>query len=407
MKKNPHPALPAVLALVLAASVALTACGGGKPEAEAKPAAEKPAAKEGEHGDKDGIKLSEEDTRRAGIKVETLAARTLADSVTVTATIRANQDRVARVAPRVEGRVAGIAANLGDRVRQGQPLATLDSLVIGEAASAWVQAQSSYRVAEADFKRSESLNAEEIIPKKEFLRAQSEFEKAAVALRAAEDKLRLLGVSPQRGDAHGKREHIESVFAVTAPFAGTIVEKKATIGQLSTPADPLFVIADLSKVWIEADLTEALLSRVRIGAEATVTTDAYPGERFSGRVTYVAAMLDKDKRTVPARIEVDNQDGRLKPEMFATATIVSSGTTAKPATEALTVPDAAIVLMQGVPSVFVFENGGYEQRAIEPGDKLAGRTVVKSGLKAGEQVVAAGTYALKARVLKSQIGDEH
>jgi cobalt-zinc-cadmium efflux system membrane fusion protein len=407
MNKNRHPRLPAALAVLLATSLALSACGGGKPTAEAKAAEAKTVAKEGEHGDKDAIKLSEQEASRAGIKLQTLAAQSVADSVTVTATIQANQDRVARVAPRVEGRITGVTASLGDRVRPGQALASLDSLVIGEAASAWVQAQSTYRVAEADFKRLEGLNAEEIIPKKEYLRAQSEFEKAAVSLRAAEDKLRLLGVTPQRSDAHGKGSHIDSVFAVTAPFAGTIVEKKAALGQLATPSEPLFVIADLSKVWIEADLTESLLSRVRIGADATVTTDAYPGERFSGRVTYVAAMLDKQKRTVPARIEVDNKDGRLKPEMFATATITSSGAAAKPATDVLTVPDAAIVLMQGVPSVFVFENGGYEQRAIEPGDKLGGRTVVKSGLKAGEQVVAAGTYALKARVLKSQIGDEH
>jgi membrane fusion protein, heavy metal efflux system len=110
---------------------------------------------------------------------------------------------------------------------------------------------------------------------------------------------------------------------------------------------------------------------------------------------------------VPARIEVDNKDGRLKPEMFATATITTSGAGFEPAKDVLAIPDGAIVLMQGVPSVFVFEHGGYEQRPIEPGDKLGGRTVVKAGLKAGEQVVAAGTYALKARVLKSQIGDEH
>lgn len=399
--------LPTALAVLLATTLALTACGGGKAEPDAKAAAGKSAPKEGEHGDKEGLKLSEEEARRAGIKLETLAAQTVAASVTVTATIQPNQDRLARVAPRVEGRITGVSAHLGDRVRQGQALASLDSLLIGEAASAWSQAQSSYRVAEADFKRAESLNAEEIIPKKEYLRARSEFEKAASALRAAEDKLRLLGVTPQRADAHGKSDHIESVFAVTAPFAGVIVEKKATLGQLATPSDPLFVVADLSKVWIEADLTEAMLARVRIGADASVTVSAYPGERFGGKVTYVASMLDKEKRTVPARIEVDNKDGRLKPEMFATATITTNGTGSEPAKDVLAIPDGAIVLMQGVPSVFVFEDGHYEQRAIEPGDKLGGRTVVKAGLKAGEQVVAAGTYALKARVLKSQIGDEH
>jgi cobalt-zinc-cadmium efflux system membrane fusion protein len=400
-------ARPTSLIPVLAMLLALAACGGGKPDAEAKAAAAKPSAKEGEHGDRDGIKLSAAEVHRAGIKLETLAAKSLADSLTVTATIRANQDRIARIAPRVEGRITSVSAGLGDHVRAGQALASLDSLVIGEALSAWVQAQSSLRVAEADYKRSEALNAEEIIPKKDFLRSKSEYEKAVLGLHAAEDKLRLLGVAPLRNDAHAQVQQVESTFAVTAPFAGVVIEKKATLGQLGTPGEPLFVVADLSRLWIEADLSEALLARVRIGAEATVMVTAYPGERFNGRVTYVAAVMDKDKRTVPARIEVENKDGRLKPEMFATATIATSGSAAKPAVDVLSVPDEAIVLMQGLPSVFVFEHGGYEQRAIDPGDKVGGRTVVKSGVAAGEQVVSAGAYALKARVLKSQISDEH
>ena len=393
---------------LLALLLAVAACTGGKPDADAKTTAAKPgSSKEGEQGEKDGIKLSAEEAQRAGIKLETLATRSLVDSLIVTATIRANPDRIARIAPRVEGRVTSVSTALGDRVRAGQALASLDSPVIGEAASALVQAQSSLRVAEADIKRSEALNAEEIIPRKDFLRSKSEYEKALIGLRASEDRLRLLGVTPRKSDGTSPSGRIDSGFAVTAPFAGVVIEKKATLGQLATPGEPLFVVADLSKLWIEADLAEAVLAQVRIGAQATVTVTAYPGERFSGRVTYVAAVLDKDKRTVAARIEVDNKDGRLKPEMFATATIATSGAGAKPPADALTVADESIVLMQGLPSVFVFERGGYEQRAIEPGGKVGGRTVVKSGLTAGEQVVSAGTYALKARVLKSQISDEH
>lgn len=398
---------PVLLIPALALLLTLVGCSGGKAEADAKAAAAQPAAKEGEHGDKSGLKLGAEEAQRAGIQLETLATKSLADSLTVTATIRANQDRIARISPRIEGRITSVSASLGDHVRAGQALASLDSLVIGEAASAWVQAQSSVRVAEADYKRSQALDADEIIPKKDFLRSKSEYEKAVVGLRATEDRLRLLGLAPRRNDEHGKAEHVESTFAVTTPFAGVVIEKKATLGQLATPSEALFVVADLSRLWIEADLSEALLARVRVGAEATVTVTAYPGERFSGRVTYVAAVLDKDKRTVPARIEVENKDGRLKPEMFATATIVTSGAASKPAADVLSVPDGAIVLMQGLPSVFVFEHGGYEQRAIEPGEKVGGRTIVKSGLVEGEKVVSAGAYALKARALKSQISDEH
>ncbi|MBA4280846.1 efflux RND transporter periplasmic adaptor subunit [Ralstonia sp.] len=394
---------PAAMAVAMAATLALlAACGGGeKPATEKNDSKQKAEAKSSEHDEKAGLKLSKEEAERAGIQLEALKPQALVDTVKVTATIRPNQDRIARIAPRVEGRVASVLANLGDTVRGGQTVATLDSLSVGEASSALLQAQSTVRVAEADFKRAAALNAEEIIPQREYLRAKSEHEKAEAALRAAEDRLRLLGVSPKQAAGH-----VQSMFPVTAPFAGTVIEKKATVGALSNPSEPLFVVADLSKVWIEANLAEAMLTKVRVGARAIVTLDAYPGEHFEGRVTYVASVLEKESRTIPARIEVDNPDRRLKPEMFATATIESAAT-ATPKAQVLTVPDAAIVLMQGQPNVFVFEHGGYEQRAIEPGAKLGGRTVIKSGLAAGEQVVSAGTYALKARVLKSQIGDEH
>lgn len=397
-------ALSRALYLLTAVAVAgaLVACGKGETAAPAKAASFSAAGEKGDakkEGAKEGggLKLSAEEAQRAGIKVETLASLAFADSITVTATIHPNQDRIARVAPRVEGRIIFVTANLGDAVKAGQPLAVLDSLAIGEAQSALQQAQSHQRVAQSDFKRAESLNADEIIPQREFLKARSELEKASSELRAAQDKLRLLGGSAQAGGA------AVSTFSLNAPLAGTIVQKTAIVGELGTPAAPLFTVADLSRVWIEANLTEDALSKVHVGADATVKVAAYPGELFKGRVTYVASLLDKDSRTVPARIEVDNKDGRLKPEMFATATIDTNGAKR----EALSVPDAAILLLHGQPTIFVAKGEGFESRAIEPGDKLSGRTVIKSGLAAGEKVVTAGAYALKARLLKSQIGDEH
>lgn len=392
----------ALFLLTAAALVsALSACGKNddvspvvNPSSTA--AQEQTEAKKDNVADASDLKLSVEDAQRAGIEVETLASLAFADSITVTATVRPNQDRIARVAPRVEGRITSVSAKLGETVRAGQSLAVLDSLAIGEAQSSLQQAQSQQRVAQADFKRAESLNAEEIIPQREFLKAKSELEKASAELRAAQDKLRLLGGSAQAGGA------ATSTFSLNAPLAGTIVQKTAIVGELGTPAEPLFTVADLSRVWIEANLTEDTLSKIRVGAEAAVTVNAYPGEQFKGRVTYVASLLDKDSRTVPARIEVDNADGRLKPEMFATATINTNGAKR----EALSVPDAAILLLQGQPTIFVAKGDGFESRAIEPGEKLSGRTVIKSGVAAGEKVVTQGAYALKARLLKSQIGAE-
>lgn len=398
--KSKAPVTAQRLPMLLGTAVvllALAACGGGKPT-DGKAAAEAKDAPKAEGGkEAGGLKLSAEEAQRAGVKVETLAQQPFADAITVTATIRPNQDRIARVAPRVEGRIVQVTGVLGAQVKAGQSLAVLDSLAIGEAQSALLHAQSSQRVAQADFKRAESLAADEIIPQRDFLRAKAELEKSSAELRAAQDKLRLLGGSARSDGA------ANSTFPLTSPLAGTVIQKKATVGELGTPSEPLFTVADLSKVWIEANLTEDTLSKVKVGSAATVTVTAYPGERFVGRVTYVANLLDKDSRTIPARIEVENKDGRLKPEMFATAIIDTNGAKR----EALAVPDAAILMLQGQPTLFVEEHGGYEARAIEPGEKLSGRTVIKSGVAAGEKVVTAGAYALKARLLKSQISDEH
>jgi cobalt-zinc-cadmium efflux system membrane fusion protein len=402
-----RPARLAAAAMALAVALSLAACGGGggggaKDEhaAEGDKQAEHAGEKKGEEGHAEGaeeLTLTAEEAERAGVKVEAIKSEELGETLQVTATIRPDQDRLARVAPRIEGRITSAPAKLGDRVQAGQTLATLDSVDVAEAHATWTQAQAELRIAEADFKRAESLNAEEIIPRKDFLRAQADRDKAAAAVRNAADRLRLLG-GAQAASGSGV-----AGFAVTAPFAGTVIEKKVTLGELGSPSEPMFTVADLSKVWIQADLPEVALAKVRVGANAKVTVPAYPGETFSGRVGHIGAMLDKDTRTIAARIEVANADGRLKPEMFATATIEAGGDKR----EAIALPDAAIVLLEGKPTVFVFEQGAYEAREVEPGERVGGRTLLKSGVKAGDQVVTSGAYALKARKLKSQLGHGH
>jgi cobalt-zinc-cadmium efflux system membrane fusion protein len=153
------------------------------------------AEKKEEHGAEARLVLTDEEIKTAGIQIEELKAQSLVDQVVLTATIRANQDRIAHVAPRVSARITKVNANLGDNVKQGQTLALLDSIELGEAHSAYQQAQSQFALAKSDFERAETLKADEIIPEKDYLRARSEYEKERASLRAAEDKLRLLGVS--------------------------------------------------------------------------------------------------------------------------------------------------------------------------------------------------------------------
>lgn len=385
-------------ALVL--SLALAACGRNAPEA--KPATEKQttAPEKTAANDKEAaveapeagqIHLTEADIKAAGIRTEEADEAEVHERIAVTATIQANQDRLAHVAPRVPGRIVGITAKLGDRVKAGQALASLDSIEIGEAHSAYRQADSQFKLAQADFERAEKLHAEQIVPEKDYLRSRSELEKARANLRATTDKLRLMGVAPS---------HDGSVFPLAAPFAGTVIEKTAVLGELAQPDKSLFTVADLSVVWIEANLFEKDLGKIKVGATVGVSVAAYPDELFKGRLTYISSVMDKESRTIKARVEVANADGRLKPDMFANAAIDTAT-----AGKALTVPTGAVLLLEGKKTVFVREKDGFEKREVELGDNLGGRFVVKDGIEAGEAVVVEGAYALKARLLKSKIGD--
>lgn len=382
-------------AAALLASVAVAGCGPDKHahEAAAATGAEKPDA----HAGEDLVKLSDDEMKRAGVRVGAVAESTLSDELVLTATVRANREALAHVAPRVPGRIISISARQGDMVRAGQPLAILDSIEIGDAHSAWLQARAESALALAAFERAERLAAEQIIPAKEHQRARTELEKSRIMVAATEAKLRMLGVVPRAEPG----AQASSTFPLLAPRTGTVLERKAVTGELAKPDESLFTIADFSTLWIEANVAEKDLARVKRGAPARVTVAAYP-EAFAGKVTYIGGTMEKETRTVLARIEVANADGRLKPEMFASAAIGTGGTKT-----ALVLPESAVTLLQGLATVFVEEGAGFEARPVELGARSGTSVEVRSGLRPGELVVIEGVYALKARALKKTIGAGH
>lgn len=387
-------------AAVLAA-IALTLTGGcgSKDEHSAGEGKkdEHAAGKEEGHND-DLIKLSDEEASRAGVKTETLEERQLADAVTVTGTIEPNRERIAHVLPRVPGRIVNVSAKLGDSVRQGQTLATIESIEVGEAYSAHAQALADAEVAARAFERAERLHNEQIIPGKEYQRARAEFDKTRAQARAAADKLKMLGVIPGTGDKGSP----VSRFPVTAPLAGAVIERKAVLGELASAEEPLFTVADLSTVWVEASIAEAQLGKVRPGAVAKVRLSAYPDQVFQGKVGHVSAVLDKETRAAKAIVALANPKGLLKPSMFASVSIETGN-----ARKVLALPESAVTLVQGLPNVFIEQAGGFEARPVELGERSDGSIILKSGVKPGELVVTEGTYALKARLLKSQISSGH
>lgn len=389
-----QPAALLTAFVVLLATLALPGCGRDQQKQDEVPAAEKSIAQPASGApEKSLLKLGAEEARTAGLRTAPVQLQDVAERVIVTATIQPNQNRIAHVAPLIAGRLTRVDANLGDRVRRGQVLAVVNSVEAGQARASYQQAQSEHLLAQANFERAERLYRQQIVAQKDYLRARAELQQAQANLRAARERLHTYGVAV-------KSDGEPSVVPVTAPIAGMVIEKKAVIGELAGPDQPLFTVADLSNMWIEADIFEKDLGKLRPGLSADVTIAAYPGERFEGRVTYLSPVVDPETRTIKARVEVANPEGRLRPNMFATVAIETPARK-----QVLQVPDDAVVLLQGQPTVFVAEGDGFQPRAVRPGEKFGGQTLIQAGLKPGELVVVSGAYALKARLLKSQIGD--
>ena len=284
-----------VAGLLMPFALLLGGCGRTDNAAPKQPAqaASTPAAAE----TKGSVTLSIEEAKAAGIQVQEVQLSDVAATVVLNGTLGANQDRIATILPRLPGRIVSAPVPLGAAVRAGQTLAVIESIDLGDAQSAHRQAASESRVAEAALERAQKLAAEDIIAQKDLQRARGDAERARAALRAAADKLRLLGVSPAPMDSNK-----DAVYPVTTPLSGTLIDKHAVVGaQVET--DALFTVADLSTIWLDADAFEKDLAALKIGSPASVTIAAYPDQAFQGHLTYLSATMDTTSRTVKARVE--------------------------------------------------------------------------------------------------------
>ncbi|MGP1717098.1 MAG: efflux RND transporter periplasmic adaptor subunit [Methylophilus sp.] len=392
--------------VTLMALLMLSACTADKsPQSGHTGTAEQQSA---QHEEIDALTFTEAELKQFGISIIAVTSRPLQDQLTLTANIVANQNKLAHVTPRIEGKLSKVIANLGDQVTAGQRLAEIDSIQMGEARAQYRSSQSELALALANFERISRLHEDKVVPQKQLLESQSVLERAKSAAYADSERLRMYGgLSKENG----------STYVLTAPFAGIVLEKNAVIGELAKTTDSIFTIADMSTVWIEADVPERDLKDIAIGKTAAVTVSAYPEEVFSGKVSYLASVVDKTTRTVKARIELRNPEHKLRIDMFATA--VLSHAASQPV---LVVPAEAIVMIQGIPHVYIalpqtvqqhatqqnpVQQATFEARPVALGQRVNAEVEIKSGLREGEHIVQSGVYALKARQLKSQISDEH
>ena len=390
--------LPALVLTLGLSAAALAACGSeGVPPANGETAQAEGGGSAG--GDEQAgeetelVILDSVAVRLGGIEVGIAEAITARD-LPVTGTITYDANRVSHIGARTEGRVVGLRADLGTRARRGQVLVELESAEVGQIRAEEHEAEALLGIAQENYAREQRLEQQGISSRKEYLAAQADLRRAEASLKSARERLRVMGAG------HGEGGH----FDIVAPFAGVVVARDVSLGEPAGPADTLLTLADLSRVWIELDIFERDLARVRVGQPVAVSVTAYPGRAFPGAIVYVGDVLDPQKRTVRARVEIPNADGALKPGMFATARIrIGSG-----GPPLAVVPQDAVQNLDGRTVVFVPGDSAGEFRpvTVEVGETVDGdRVVIRTGLSPGSRVVVAGAFALRSELAKGEIGE--
>ncbi|MGQ0793382.1 MAG: efflux RND transporter periplasmic adaptor subunit [Deltaproteobacteria bacterium] len=384
-------------ASVLALVIVLISCGGGETARNDREMQDE----EQMHGEHEGeapgmVNLSPESLKTANIEVEEASLKLLNDILQVTGKVYFNENKLAHIGSRVAGRILQLRANLGDRVEEGAILAVIDSIELGEAESRYLRLRANLDAQEKSLERARTLLDGKAIPLGEFQRREAEYISVRAEFRAAEDRLGLLGVS--KGEIL-KSGAVNSKYSVRAPFAGTIVERQATIGEIIEPAANLFMLADLSALWVIADISERDISLIQTGLAVEIMVSAYPNDLFKGVITYIGDMLDSSTRTVKIRTEVDNSVGKLKPEMFASVNILTEGEE-----NVLAIPESA--LQRDGEDTFVFIAKGeyaFEKRVVAVGPAVRGFHRVISGIEPGEGVVTGGAFILKSELQKGEL----
>ena len=317
--------------------------------------------------------------------------------------IAVDEDRSTPVFSPYAGRVIKLLARPGESVTQGQPLFVIEAADTVQAQNDLIatmtglnKARSALDLAQLQHKRAKDLFEGKAVPLKDYqqaeatlIQAQNDLRSTQTALEAARNKLRILGFTDEAISTFQERGRINPETTIFAPIAGTVVQRKIGPGQFvnSGASDPVFVIGDLSTVWLTAFVRETDASNVSVGQEIAFNVLALPGRPLTARINYVSAAIDPATRRLLARATIDNKDGRLKPEMFANVTIYSDSDH-----PAIAVPKQALIYEGDQVRVWVAHaDKSIELRRIKPGLTNGDLVEVEGNLKPGEQIVTKGS----------------
>jgi RND family efflux transporter MFP subunit len=346
------------------------------------------------------ITLTPEAIQRAGIVLAPVSAGRDISALRLPGVVQPNAYKQVVVTPVVGGRVTRVLAELGQSVRRGQRLAEIFSPELAEAETRFVSARAELDAHERELQRTEKLVEIGSASRQELERLHAEHTAKLAALESAKSQLELLGLSTSAIAGLGPGKDVGAVTTVSAPMAGVVIERAANTGLNVDPTAKLFTIVDLSTVWVVADLYEKDFSRVRVGASARVTTEAFPDTTLHGKVSYIDPQLNPETRTAKLRVDVSNAKQELRLGMFADVSIDAAGQGA-----VAMIPRAAVQNVGDRTVVYVADAkdaGRFIEREVRLGDRSGNEVAVLNGVQPGDQVVAGGSF--NARAERDRLG---
>jgi membrane fusion protein, heavy metal efflux system len=343
------------------------------------------------------LRIKPEMLRDIRVTTAPVEVRPGGEGVQLLGELTVNQGAYAEVGAPIACRVVSVLAAPSQFVRKGQDLVILRSVEIGKARAEYITAQTRLDLAKKTLERKRSLAGENIVPLREIQEAEANVATAEAEVRATRATLLALGGGTETSDS--------SELVLRAPISGTVIERAAIQGQMADPAQPLFRIGDMTKLWLVVHAFERDAVRLAVGSRGQINFAALPGRAFTGTVTVIGKQVDAASRTVPVRVEVANTEQLLRPGMSATAW-VPLGTRSE---RVIAVPVAALQRLENEWLVFLpTGQDTFEVRPVGRGRDLGTEVEIVSGLKAGERVVVEGAFLLKAEAEKARSeGAEH
>lgn len=339
----------------------------------------------------------------ASLSFEPVTVRDFRAEYVTEGKISIDEDRSTPVFSPYAGRVTKLLARPGDGVAKAEPLFVIEAADTVQAQNDFIaamtglnKAKSALELAQIQEKRAKDLFEGRAVPLKDYQQAQTNLVQAEndlrsgeTALEASRNKLRILGFSDNDVASFRQKGAINPEITIFAPIGGTVVQRKVGPGQYvsSGSSDPVYVIGDLSTVWLIAYVRESDAAKVAVGQDVTFSVMALPGRSLTARINYVAAAIDPSTRRLMVRATIDNKDGALKPEMFANVTLYAPSDH-----RAVGVPKQALIYEGDQVRVWVAHNDkSIELRQIKPGLVNGDLVEVVGNLNPGEQIVTKGT----------------